>query len=229
MNTHTLFPQIGKVIASTGSRHFPRMLHDLIQTQLMVDATHIRQLRVEPHSAAANDATLLSETVFSAPDLPCSELDTPARLNLSRRKEGYRYEIILYRSHPPQGFSAHERSLVEEISPLLLPMLEKHASALYPGAVPPALPVAGAQVPHSLELRFDERLRLSGLELSSRERQVCVGLLAGHTAPELAVHLQLKVSTVDSYLKRAAIKLGISGRHALTRWMYSPQPRAAAR
>ncbi|NER59883.1 LuxR family transcriptional regulator, partial [Pseudomonas sp. MAFF212428] len=40
MNAHMLFPQIGKVIASTGSRHFPRMLHDLIQTQLMVDATH---------------------------------------------------------------------------------------------------------------------------------------------------------------------------------------------
>ena len=79
MNAHMLFPQIGKVIASTGSRHFPRMLHDLIQTQLMVDATHIRHVRVEPHSASANDATLLSETVFSEPDLPCTGLDTPAR------------------------------------------------------------------------------------------------------------------------------------------------------
>ena len=45
MNSH-LFPQIGKVIASTGSRHFPRMLHDLILTQLAVDATHITQLQV---------------------------------------------------------------------------------------------------------------------------------------------------------------------------------------
>ena len=45
MNSH-LFPQIGKVIASTGSRHFPRMLHDLILTQLAVDATHITQLHV---------------------------------------------------------------------------------------------------------------------------------------------------------------------------------------
>ncbi|MCP9736645.1 LuxR family transcriptional regulator, partial [Pseudomonas sp. GBPI_506] len=28
---------------------------------------------------------------------------------------------------------------------------------------------------------------------------------------------------VESYLKRAAIKLGISGRHSLLRWMYSTE------
>ncbi len=46
MNSQILFPHIGKVIASTGSRSFPRMLHDLIRTQLAVDATHITQMRV---------------------------------------------------------------------------------------------------------------------------------------------------------------------------------------
>ncbi|MNO00782.1 Bacterial regulatory protein, luxR family [compost metagenome] len=61
-----------------------------------------------------------------------------------------------------------------------------------------------------------------GLSLSNRETEVCVGLLAGRTAPELAEQLALKVNTVESYLKRAAIKLGISGRHSLMRWRYSP-------
>jgi len=28
------------------------------------------------------------------------------------------------------------------------------------------------------------------------------------------------VNTVESYLRRAAIKLGIAGRHSLMRWMY---------
>ncbi|MBJ2215666.1 LuxR family transcriptional regulator, partial [Pseudomonas carnis] len=42
----------------------------------------------------------------------------------------------------------------------------------------------------------------------------------GRTAPELAEQLALKVNTIESYLKRAAIKLGISGRHSLLRWMY---------
>jgi DNA-binding CsgD family transcriptional regulator len=46
-------------------------------------------------------------------------------------------------------------------------------------------------------------------------------LLAGRTAPELAEQLNLKVNTVESYLKRAAIKMGIGGRRSLIRWMHS--------
>ncbi|HKS14131.1 MAG TPA: LuxR C-terminal-related transcriptional regulator [Pseudomonas sp.] len=220
MNAHSLFPQIGKVIASTGSRHFPRMLHDLIRTQLSVDATHIRQVRVEQQTPPDLDATVLSETVFCEPDAQHCPLPDPARLDLARRKDDIRYEISVYRANPPQGFSARERSLLEAISPLLLPMLEKHIRALQPEhrAAPPAH--RHAPVQQGLQARFTERLDQAGLTLSERELQVCVGLLAGHTAPELADRLNLKASTVDSYLKRAAIKLGISGRHSLMRWMY---------
>jgi DNA-binding CsgD family transcriptional regulator len=55
----------------------------------------------------------------------------------------------------------------------------------------------------NLRLRFNERLQQLGLSLSNRETEVCIGLLAGRTAPELAEQLQLKVNTVESYLKRA--------------------------
>ncbi|RML30012.1 Transcriptional regulator, LuxR protein, partial [Pseudomonas syringae pv. maculicola] len=40
-------------------------------------------------------------------------------------------------------------------------------------------------------------------------------------AIEQAERLALKVNTVGSYQRRAAIKLGISGRHSLMRWMYA--------
>ncbi|QXI36239.1 helix-turn-helix transcriptional regulator [Pseudomonas xantholysinigenes] len=212
MNSHLLFPQIGKVIASTGSRHFPRHLHDLIQTHLTIDATHIRRIRVAPACSPQVEATLLSETVFSAGE-PSDAFDDPARLHLARRKNGYHYEITVLRADPRYGFSATERSRLEAISPLLLPMLEKHISALQPATLP-------ASEPESLEQRFEERLRQTGIALSEREMQVCAGLLAGHTAPQQAERLQLKVNTVESYLRRAAIKLGISGRHSLMRWMY---------
>ncbi|VVP84756.1 hypothetical protein PS910_02308 [Pseudomonas fluorescens] len=227
MNAHSLFPQIGKVIASTGSRHFPRMLHDLIRTQLTVDATHLRQIRDEQQVSLGPAPTLLSETVFCEPHAHLCALDGPARLDLARRKDGFRYEISVYRAHPPQGFSARERNLLEEISPLLLPMLEKHVRALQPAAR--VLPAAASPAPaqQSLQARFAERLDHAGLTLSERELQVCIGLLAGHTAPELAERLQLKASTVDSYLKRAAVKLGISGRHSLMRWMYGAPEHAA--
>jgi len=208
MNSHLLYPQIGKVIASTGSRQFPRMLHDLIQAHLSIDATQIRQL-----PPASTDSALIDETVFSSEQRIEGGFDDPSRLHLIRRKGDSRYEIQVLRAGSTYGFSAYERSRLDDISPLLLPMLEKHIDALQPS------PERAA--PESLQQRFLDRLAQSGLTLSERECQVCLGLLAGHTAPEQAERLALKVNTVESYLRRAAIKLGIGGRHSLMRWMYS--------
>jgi len=130
----------------------------------------------------------------------------------------------VYRNDESQRFSAQERSLLQDISPVLLPMVEKHINALQPATPDPQTTSEAAEGNglETLRLRFDERLEQLGLSLSNRETEVCVGLLAGRTAPELAEQLALKVNTVESYLKRAAIKLGISGRHSLMRWMYSP-------
>lgn len=239
MNSH-LFPHIGKVIASTGSRHFPRMLHDLIRTQLAVDATHIRQMRVEPVTQRCEPeptraAALRADTLFSEhSDRPPPETSPPvadaAQLHLTRRKDGYRYVISVYRNDQSERFSAQERSLLQDISPVLLPMVEKHINAVQPLEIDPQAlaPTTETSGLETLRLRFNERLEQLGLKLSNRESAVCIGLLAGHTAPELAAQLQLKVNTVESYLKRAAIKLGISGRHSLMKWMYSPQDSAAA-
>jgi len=133
--------------------------------------------------------------------------------------------ISVYRSCQSQSFSHQERPLLQDFSPLL-PMVEEHLAALQPHNAPGNHPGAADSLEHqgleTLRLRFAARLRQSGLKLSNREMQVCVGLLAGRTAPELAGQLKLKVHTVESYLKRAAIKMGISGRHSLLRWMYSP-------
>lgn len=245
MNAQLLFPHIGKAIASTGSRHFPRRLHDLIATQLAVDTTHIRQLPVERQPpplgqpcSAANDAidhhepTWLGATLYDQGSHPASALQHPAQpaqpsaqaqLHVSGRRDAYRYVISLYRG---ASFSAQERLLLQDFSSLLLPMVEKHLSALHP---PSSGPAGVPSVPNldSLHLRFVERLAQCGLNLSHRELQICTGLLAGRTAPELAEALQLKVNTVESYLKRAAIKLGISGRHSLLRWMYGGEHAAA--
>lgn len=247
MNSH-LFPHIGKVIASTGSRHFPRMLHDLILTQLAVDATHIRQMRVDPVGLTSSrselkttkEPGLMAETVFSehsaapASDLPIAAHPTTAdtsQLHLTRRKDGYRYVISVYRSDQSQRFSAHERSLLQDISPVLMPMVENHINALQPANIEaeshPEIAPGTQQGLETLRQRFSERLQQLQLSLSNRETEVCIGLLAGRTAPELAGQLQLKVNTVESYLKRAAIKLGISGRHSLMRWMYLPEDSVA--
>ena len=208
MNSNQLYPQIGKVIASTGSRQFPRMLHDLIKAHLSIDATQIRQLAAKPC-----ESLLLDETVFTSDEQPEGDFNDPSRLHRICRKGNARMEIQVIRADSTYGFSAFERNHLDAISPLLLPMLEKHIDALQPGPE--------RHTRENLEQRFVDRLAQSGLKLSERERQVCLGLLAGHTAPEQAERLALKVNTVESYLRRAAIKLGISGRHSLMRWMYA--------
>ncbi|TLG87317.1 LuxR family transcriptional regulator [Pseudomonas edaphica] len=223
MNSH-LFPHIGKVIASTGSRHFPRMLHDLILTQLAVDATHITQLQV---SAEGHTRRRISP-VYTDSVTALGEEQPAAQLHLTRRKDDVRYVLSVYRSHQSESFSPQERSMLEDFSTLLLPMVEKHITAIQPCRQGGSPVVAENQGLETLRRRIEERLVQSGLTLSNRELDVCVGLLAGRTAPELAEQLALKVNTIESYLKRAAIKLGISGRHSLLRWMYAGDEGVAA-
>lgn len=218
MNSH-LFPHIGKVIASTGSRHFPRMLHDLILTQLAVDATHITQLQV---SAEGNVRRRISP-VYTDSVVALDEELPAAQYHLTRRKDDVRYVLSVYRCHQSENFSAQERSMLQDFSTLLLPMVEKHISALQPCRADNDPIIPENQGIETLRRRIEERLLQSGLTLSNRELEVCVGLLAGRTAPELAEQLALKVNTIESYLKRAAIKLGISGRHSLLRWMYATE------
>ncbi|KAF0864119.1 helix-turn-helix transcriptional regulator [Pseudomonas sp. LD120] len=243
MNSQVLFPHIGKVIASTGSRRFPRMLHDLILTQLAVDATHITQLRLDPEHAAEHcaDGRMLAHDPLHADAVGADEwllragfpdahtkprprgpgaTAAPMQLHLTGRKDAYHYVLSVYRSNEEQSFSPQERLLLEDISPLLLPMVEKHICALQPQG---GADDGASEGLETLRQRFAHRLDQAGLRLSNREQEVCVGLLAGRTAPQLAEQLALKVNTVESYLKRAAIKLGISGRHSLLRWMYCPQ------
>ncbi|AHL34325.1 LuxR family transcriptional regulator [Pseudomonas brassicacearum] len=268
MNLQRLFPHVGKVIASTGSRNFPRMLHDLILTEIPVDATHITEQRIgtsnisEPSTSSIGcvgmdntciDAIMdahtakpffLADDIFfedAAPQkvanfsrclLPRERPDkalsynTTTQLHLTTRKNGRRYVLSVYRSPFSKGFSPQEHALLKDFSCLLLPMVEEHVAALVPSESvrqDPCLPldVSESGGMEALRQRFADRLLLSGLSLSSRETEVCVGLLAGRTAPELAEQLNLKVNTVESYLKRAAIKMGIGGRRSLIRWMHS--------
>ena len=44
-------------------------------------------------------------------------------------------------------------------------------------------------------------------------------LLTGGTVPQMAEKLSVKNSSIETYLKRAAAKLGVSGRHGLAKWM----------
>ncbi|AAO56332.1 LuxR family transcriptional regulator [Pseudomonas syringae pv. theae] len=211
---NSLLPQIGRAIASIGSGHFSSMFHKLIVSQLAVDATHLSSLPQAWQTPPASAPTVFNETVTSARGTLL--LNDSIHLYPAQASENFSCKISVFRALPAHEFSEEERRQLNDLSPLLFSILEKHVNALQL-----AMPGTESARTESFEERFHERLRETGLTLSERETQVCLGLLAGHTAIEQAERLALKVNTVGSYQRRAAIKLGISGRHSLMRWMYA--------
>lgn len=147
----------------------------------------------------------------------------PHQCHLVSRKANRRCVIGLYRE-PSQGvYSLAELSFLKSLSATLLPLLERHAQ-LHRQQVLKNLrswstrPFDALQRT-PLQREFDERLSLGDINLSAREKEVCLGLLTGGTVPEMAQRLSVKNSSVETYLKRAAAKLGVSGRHGLAKWM----------
>ncbi|MFJ7142180.1 MAG: helix-turn-helix transcriptional regulator [Pseudomonas protegens] len=149
--------------------------------------------------------------------------NTPHQCHLVSRKANRRCVITLYREPSQGGFSLAELSFLKSLSATLLPLLERHAQLHRQQALKnlrswSSRPLdARRQTP--LQREFDERLSLGDISLSAREKEVCLGLLTGGTVPEMAQRLSVKNSSIETYLKRAAAKLGVSGRHGLAKWM----------
>ncbi|AOJ11857.1 helix-turn-helix transcriptional regulator [Burkholderia mayonis] len=142
--------------------------------------------------------------------------------HLVSRKANRRYVISLHRTSSHRDFSLQEMSFLKNFADTLLPLVEWHAASRRHGApeyAPCRDPAANASGLDALRREFASRLRRAAVALSARESEVCLGLLAGKTLREMSGELGVKENTVETYIKRAAVKLGISGRHGLTRWM----------
>ena len=98
-------------------------------------------------------------------------------------------------------------------------MIECHAQSLRQAPHPEAEPAHTLLEQSQLQREFYKRLSLGEITLSAREQEVCLGLLTGGTVPQMAEKLSVKNSSIETYLKRAAAKLGVSGRHGLAKWM----------
>ncbi|MCJ2374421.1 helix-turn-helix transcriptional regulator [Pseudomonas sp. RGM 3321] len=136
------------------------------------------------------------------------------------------YVLSVYRAPSAKAFTSQERAQLKDLSWVVLPIVKQHIATVTPTLVSTTPSSALNSLKNNdamegLRQRFLSRLEASELSLSSRETEVCVGLLAGLTVPQLADRLDLKVSTVESYFKRAAIKMSIGGRSALLRWLHA--------
>ncbi|MCJ2374420.1 helix-turn-helix transcriptional regulator [Pseudomonas sp. RGM 3321] len=139
--------------------------------------------------------------------------------SLVSRKSNRRCVISLHRQHHQRDFSLHELSFLKNFSEALLPLLERHAQTTRTLCTAHADNDAITQGGQQLQREFNEKLSHSEVRLSLREKEICLGILAGATVPELADKLHVKNSSIETYLKRAAAKLGVKGRHGLVKWM----------
>jgi DNA-binding CsgD family transcriptional regulator len=139
--------------------------------------------------------------------------------NLVSRQGSRRYVISFYRPPAERGFSLVELSFLKCLSDTLLPLMERHVQLLRQAPQAEAEPGYNGLESSQLQREFYKRLSLSDVTLSAREQEVCLGLLTGGTVPQIAEKLSVKNSSIETYLKRAAAKLGVSGRHGLAKWM----------
>ncbi|MFL1549629.1 helix-turn-helix transcriptional regulator [Pseudomonas sp. D47] len=139
--------------------------------------------------------------------------------NLVSRQGNRRCVISFYRLPTQQGFSLAELSFLKCLSDTLLPLMERHAQILRQASHNEIEPAHNPLEQSQLQREFYKRLSLSDITLSAREQEVCLGLLTGGTVPQMAEKLSVKNSSIETYLKRAAAKLGVSGRHGLAKWM----------
>ena len=139
--------------------------------------------------------------------------------NLVSRLGNRRWVISFYRPPTQRGFSLAELSFLKCLSDTLLPLIECHAQSLRQAPHPEVEPAHTLLEQSQLQREFYKRLSLGDITLSAREQEVCLGLLTGGTVPQMAEKLSVKNSSIETDLKPAAAKLGVSGRHGLAKWM----------
>ncbi|POP77812.1 MULTISPECIES: helix-turn-helix transcriptional regulator [Pseudomonas] len=193
-----------QTVCPTRARH--RNDHPLVKRVLEVEDDLLIHLNARMKNQKDNDC-----------------LGTSHQCSMISRKANRCCVISLHRPQSDKDYSLQELSFLKYLSETLLPLSERHARAHRQSG----MRSAGGALSHgplSLEYKqlqheFNKRLRACDVSLSTREKEACLEFLAGSTVPEIAEKLCVKSSSVETYLKRSAAKLGISGRHGLAKWL----------
>nr|WP_175803149.1 helix-turn-helix transcriptional regulator [Burkholderia anthina] len=123
------------------------------------------------------------------------------------------YALGLARTDGQAAFATDELFHFRQMVDLLFPMFELHARSCG------ARRVASMSANAVSYAGFDARLERQQVQLSRREHEICKLLLCGRSVPEAAQQLDVKLSTAESYVKRAFAKLGVRTRRELFDWV----------
>lgn len=133
---------------------------------------------------------------------------------LVRSSRNIQYSLALVRTSEHPAFSFAELAYLRQMGEFLFPLFELHAST---AAIRRCTGSENAGKPAA---NFDERLNSCEIRLSRRELEICNLLLMGKTVPETAQRLELRVSTAESYVKRAFTKIGVRTKRELFAWAH---------
>ncbi|MFJ4349154.1 LuxR C-terminal-related transcriptional regulator [Pseudomonas sp. NPDC089401] len=239
-----LYLQLGELVASTGAQGFAEQMWRLVDALMPIHRLDLSEWTLDPRLACVSRIRVLGSAGLAQP-LPANDnlrhpllqsimqMDDPLLIEFKAPLDAQqphqchlvscsgdrRWLICFHRLPEQRAFSLAELSQLKSLSDTLLPLVEHHGQLLGQGLTrrfgsPLADPEAG-----TLRQSFGERLAQEEVRLSTREQEVCLGLLTGGTVPEMAVKLNVKNSSIETYLKRATAKLGVSGRHGLAKWM----------
>ncbi|TCW83087.1 LuxR family transcriptional regulator [Burkholderia sp. SRS-46] len=123
------------------------------------------------------------------------------------------YALGLARTGGQAAFGTDELFHLRQMADLLFPMFELHARTSA------ARRIASVSAQAASPAGFDARLERQDVRLSRREHEICRLLLCGRSVPEAAQQLDVKLSTAESYVKRAFAKLGVRTRRELFDWV----------
>ncbi|WP_122754586.1 helix-turn-helix transcriptional regulator [Pseudomonas viridiflava] len=240
------YQELGQLVSSTGSSSFAGQMLQLVDTLVSVQGIVLCEWALDAAQSGVERVTRLGgagvqHDICASETLQQSLLQSIVHMDASllvqtrvpvgqksvRRdiqvcslvssSGELRRIICFYRLAGSKAFSLTELSLLKSLSDTLLPLVEHHSQLLVQSAAEKI-----ESEPGSIDEAFSGRLAQDAITLSAREQEVCIGLLTGGSVAEMAQRLNLKNSSVETYLKRATAKLGVSGRHSLARWMAGP-------
>lgn len=122
------------------------------------------------------------------------------------------YALSLTRSRGRAAFGLDELFHVRRLADMLFPMFESHVRTYGERRH------ATAAMPTAPDEGFDAHLLRANIRLSERERELCKLLLSRWSVPQVANHLDIKLSTAKTYVERAFAKLGVRNRSELFAW-----------
>jgi len=127
------------------------------------------------------------------------------RISLLKYEDKGLYCLNLYRFH--EQFSAEEIEQLTHFSSLLMSFVIKHARLA--GSLSDFL-TRETQIQE-----LEQRLHGVNHKLTTREIDVCARILLGFSGEAIALDLDIKISSVQTYRKRAYAKLNISSQNEL--------------